>query len=400
MRVAHLSSHPVQYFAPLYKELERSHYIEHVVYYYSDCSLKQFRDDGFSKDIVWDIPLLEGYKAKFCPSSKNKKICDKFIQMPNLDIIRETAFGRYDVIWIHGYAHPNAWLVAIASFLSGTKVLIREEQTLLDGRPWHKLVLKSIMLRLLFKFTYGLYIGENNRQYFEHYGMRSSRLFPSRYCVDNDFFRKKAEEMAPLKKDIRSGFGISDDSPVILFAGKFIEKKQPLLLIEAFARLRREMPCWLLFAGDGPLREAMEDWIYRQNVPGVVFSGFLNQTEIPRAYAAADIFVLPSGYMETWGLVVNEAMNFSLPVVVTDKVGCAADLVRDGWNGYVVNHRSVDALKSALERLICDPGLRKNFGRRSLELVSGYSIRSCADEIVAACFAVCGRSRMCKGSQR
>lgn len=400
MRVAHLSSHPVQYFTPLYKELDRNYHIDHVVYYFSDWSLTRFRDDGFAIEILWDIPLLGGYKAKFCSSTKNRKICNGIFQTPNFDIIFETAFGGYDVVWIHGYAHLNAWLVSIASLFSRTKVLIREEQTLLDGRPWHKRLLKSVMLRLLFTITHGLYIGENNRRYFEHYGMRPDRLFPAHYCVDNDFFRLKAEEMAPRKKEVRSGFGISDDAPVILFAGKFIEKKQPMLLIEAFAKLRREMPCWLLMAGDGPLREAMEARIRRLHVPDVVFSGFLNQTEIPRAYTAADIFVLPSGYMETWGLVVNEAMNFSLPLVVTDKVGCAADLVQDGWNGFVVDHRSADALKCALERLSGDPGLREEFGRRSLELVSRYSIKSCADEIVAACLAVGSPSGLPEGSRR
>ena len=400
LRVAHLVSHPIQYFAPLYRELASRPDFSHTVYYFSDVTVRRYKDEGFRQEIEWDIPLIEGYDARFCPGGLNNRSSDGISIVPNLDILRDAAFGKYDVVWIHGYAHLNAWLVSIASFFTGTKVLIREEQTLLDGRPWHKIILKSVLLRLLFRFTYGLYIGENNRRYFEHYGMKPERLFPARYCVDNDFFRLKAEEMAPRKKEVRSGFGISNDAPVILFAGKFIEKKQPALLIEAFARLRREMPCWLLMAGDGPLREAMEDQIRRLHVPDVVFSGFLNQTEIPRAYTAADIFVLPSGYMETWGLVVNEAMNFSLPVVVTDKVGCAADLVRDGWNGFVVDHRSADALKCALERLIGNPGMREEFGRRSLDLVSGYSIKSCADEIVAACFAVGSRSGQPKGPRK
>jgi len=143
-----------------------------------------------------------------------------------------------------------------------------------------------------------------------------------------------------------------------------------------------------MMIGNGPLKSSMEDLIRRRQIPDVILPGFLNQTEISRAYSAADIFVLPSSYMETWGLVVNEAMNFSLPVVATDMVGCAADLVKDDWNGFVVDHRDVDALKSALGRLVRDAQMRREFGQNSLELISKYSAKSCADDIVAACLAV------------
>jgi glycosyltransferase involved in cell wall biosynthesis len=249
------------------------------------------------------------------------------------------------------------------------------------------------MLRALFWGAWGLYVGEKNRQYFEHYGMPRSKLFPAYHCVDNDYFVGKAAELASKRGEVRAGFGITDGTPVILFAGKFIKEKQPKLLIEAFAQVRREIPCWLLIAGDGPLRQSMEDLIRRLNIPNILMPGFLNQTEIPRAYSAADLFVLPS-YMETWGLVVNEAMNFSLPVVVTDKVGCAADLVRDGWNGFVVNHQRVDDLAKAMAGLVKDRDLRQSFGQRSYDQISNYSIKACADNIVAACLAVSRKSTL------
>lgn len=384
LRVAHLVSHPIHYFVPLYRELASRPEIDHEVFYFSDETANKFFEKDFEKEITWDVPLLEGYKANFLPTSRGRGISNNFIQIPNFDIIRKVAFGEYDVIWAHGYAHPNTWLAAVASIVCRRKFFIREEQTLLSKRPWHKRLLKNIMLRFLFSKTFGFYIGENNRRYFEHFGMPSERLFPARYCVDNDYFGGKAKEMAGKKNQIRLDFGITDDAPVILFAGKFIAKKQPLLLIEAFARLRRETPCWLLLAGDGTLRQKMEDKIRQEKIPNVLIAGFLNQSELPRAYVAADIFVLPSAYMETWGLVVNEAMNFSLPIVVTDKVGCATDLIQDGFNGFVVkNGCSVD-LKNAIWKLVIDSNVRKKFGDRSHNIVSHYSIKDCADNIVAA----------------
>ncbi len=363
VRVAHLVSHPIQYFAPLYRELARRPEIDLTVYFYSDATAREFYSREFGRMVRWDTPLLNGYRSRFCSSATRTDVDGGFPRRPNWDIIRKVTSGQYDVIWVHGYAHFNAWLVAVAVKACGARLLIREEQTLLDGRPWHKRALKQVALRTLFSQASGLYIGEQNRYYFRHYGMPEERLFPARYCVDNRFFREKASDLVPKRKEIRAAFGITDNAPVVLFCGKFIEKKQPLLLLDAFERVRRQKPCWLLVAGDGPLRPAAEDLVRRRRIPDVLMPGFLNQTEVSRAYAAADIFVLPSAFQETWGLVVNEAMNSSLPIIVSDRVGCAEDLVRPGWNGFVVSHRDPEALADAIAMLVDDEGIRREFGR-------------------------------------
>ena len=198
-------------------------------------------------------------------------------------------------------------------------------------------------MRALFSQASGLYVGEQNRRYFEHFGMPAKRLFPAPHCVDNAMFREGAAALRSRRRAIRAGLGIDDAAPVVLFCGKLIDKKQPLLLVEAFARVRHHRPCWLLLVGTGELEGAIRARA-TPGIPNVLMPGFLNQTELPAAYAAADLLVLPSGLHETWGLVVNEAMNFGLPIVVSDKVGCAADLVRPGWNGFVVESGNVGAL--------------------------------------------------------
>ena len=387
VRVAHLVSHPIQYFAPLYRELARRPEIDLTVYFYSDATARAFRDPGFGREIRWDTSLLDGYRWKFCRSARGRNIPDGLGMRPHLDVVREVSSGHYDVLWVHGYNHITSWLAVAAARARGTRVLIREEQTLLHGRPWYKRAMKQVALRTLLSQVSGLYIGEQNRHYFLHYGVPRSRLFPARYCVDNDFFQQKAAELSPRRHTVRATFGIDDDAPVVLFVGKFIEKKQPLLLLEAFERVRRGHRCWLLLVGDGPLRQAAEGLIARHQIPNVRMAGFLNQTELPAAYAAADIFVLPSAFHETWGLVVNEAMNFSLPVVVSDKVGCGADLVRPGWNGFIFPHRDAQGLARAIAMLVADEESRRAYGVHSRELVAQYSIEAAADGIVAACLA-------------
>jgi len=387
MRVAHLVSHPVQYYVPLYRELAGRPDLDLTVYYYSDRSTREFHDAGFGRAVTWGVTLLDGYRVRMCPSAAGAEMGGGW-RRPNWDVVREVRRERYDVVWVHGYNHPTTWLAAAAARLAGSRLLIREDQTLLHGRPWTRRALKRVALRALFSQAAGLYAGEESRRHFLHYGMPASRLFPARHCVDNRAFRSRAAALAPKRSRVRAAFGISDDAPVVLFCGKLIDKKQPLLLLDAFSRVRRNRACWLLMAGDGPLRGAID--AQAREIPGVRMAGFLDQTEVPSAYAAADIFVLPSARHETWGLVVNEAMNFALPIVVSDRVGCGADLVRSDWNGHVVARHDVAALAAAIDGLVADSNRRRAFGARSLALVDAYSVEACADGIVAACRAVSG----------
>jgi len=130
-------------------------------------------------------------------------------------------------------------------------VLIREEQTLLHGRPWYVRALKDTALRALFSRAYGLYIGEQNRRYFRRYGLPEDRLFPARYCVDNEYFRRRAEELRPRRDELRARFGIEGDVPVVLYVAKLIPKKAPLVLVEAFRQVRKRHRCALLLVGKG-----------------------------------------------------------------------------------------------------------------------------------------------------
>src|SRR6266540_3489204 len=331
VRLAHLVAFPIPYFVPLYRQLSARPEVELTVYFYSDATAAEFHDPGFGRTVRWDAPLLDGYHWKVLPSAKRPPNHGSLTR-PNWDIVRSMLRSEHEVVWTHGYAHLTTWLCVLAARARGAHPLIREEQTLLHGRPWRKRVLKQVALRALFGLASGLYIGEQNRRYFQRYGMPDERLFPARYCVDNAFFQERAEEL-----------------------------------------------------------------VRRDGIPGVRMVGFLNQTELPAAYTAADVFVLPSGMHETWGLVVNEAMNFSLPVIVSDKVGCGQDLMRQGWNGFSVSHRDTQDLAWAMKVLAGDPKLRQTFGARSRQLVSRYSIEACADGIVAACLASARSPRLRAG---
>ncbi len=379
-RLAALFSHPIQYFAPLFRRLAAQPGIDLTVFYCSRQSAAPRLDPGFGQVVQWDIPLLEGYRYRFLHNWYRSDLVGGFFSLVNPGIVGEILQGGWDVLWLHGYMHLTHWLALLAAKFAGVPVLSRGESNLLDPRPIRRLIIKNLLLRLWLSQVNGaLYIGSHNRDFYRHYGMPEEKLFFTPYTVDNDFFKKEAARLHTRRSALRRKFGVKDERPLILFCGKLIPKKQPLLLLKAYASVRRNKACALLYAGDGVLRKDLEEKVSREEIKDVKITGFLNQSEISKVYFAADFLVLPSAWGETWGLVLNEGMNFGLPVVTSDRVGAAVDLVREGKNGFIVPNQDVDALAAALAQLVEDADLRFRFGQQSREIIEDWGL----DETVA-----------------
>jgi glycosyltransferase involved in cell wall biosynthesis len=387
VRIVHLVSHPIQYFAPVYRELAMRPEVELTVYFLSDLSLHTYADPGFGAQVAWDVDLTGGYRYRLLPDAQGRSVRGGFLQAPHWDVLRELATTSYDVLWLHGYHHTTMAAAVAIGRGRGRRVMVREEQTMLERRPRYKQAAKEVILRPLLSGVDGLYLGEESRRFFRHFGVRESRLFRVPYAVDSEYLNKRAAELAPKRALVRHQLGIDDDAPAILFVGKLVGRKAPGTLLAAFGQIRRQHPCWLVFAGDGEERPALEAEIARQKIPNVRILGFVNQTGLPEIYSAADIFVLPSLFNETWGVVVNEAMTFGLPVVLSDHVGSAPDLVRPGWNGFVTRAGDVEDLSKSLDTLVGSRELRERLGNNGRALIADYSVSASADALVAAALA-------------
>jgi glycosyltransferase involved in cell wall biosynthesis len=262
-----------------------------------------------------------------------------------------------------------------------------------DRPPWME-TLKRIGLPPLFRRTFGLHTGWLNREWYLEYGMSPDRLFFVPNAVDNEGLRSEAGRLRPQRAAILRSLGVDPSAgPVILFVGRLVPKKQPQLLVEAFRRVRAANRCSLLIVGSGGLEGELRQLVMVHDVPDVSLAGFLNQSELPKAYACADIFVLPSGCREDWGMVVNEAMNFGLPIVVTDKVGCADVLVRDQLEGHVVSSSDVEELATRLSALVVSEKLRRRLGDAARERVSAWNYDAAAAGVLDAVAGAVGPSR-------
>ena len=387
VRLAALISHPIQYFAPLYRELACRPEISLTVIFCTRGSLAGGFDSGFSRTIQWDTPLLGGYSSRFIKNISLRPDPQRFWGVVNPAVVGVLRRGKFDALWLHGYYGVSHWLAIATARSLQLPILLRTETTKSDKQGAAHLVKAGLMRAI----AGGLYIGSRNRASYEAFGVPAQRMYFAPYSVDNRFFLRQAELLHGQRLQLRRRFGIVGEGPCILFAGKLIAKKQPQALLRAFQAVRAKHACTLLFAGEGGLRPALEAQAGDGQIPDVHFAGFLNQTEIGAAYACADIFVLPSLYDETWGLVVNEAMNFALPVVVSDAVGCADDLVRQRENGFVVSaSRFASEGADAIAALVADAELRRTYGARSRAIIAEWDVPHTADGIVAAALAVSG----------
>ena len=223
--------------------------------------------------------------------------------------------------------------------------------------------------------------------------MPESRILTAGYCVDNDRFAQAAAALAGERAGIRRAWSIPDDATCFAFVGKLEPKKSILHALKGLRLAhRRGKAVHGLIVGTGEQTQAARAFCAEHALPAT-FAGFLNQTEIPRAFAAADVLILPSDYGETWGLVVNEAMASSLPAIVSDRVGSAHDLVVDGETGFVFPYGDTVALAARIAHLADAEGVRLAMGRSAQRRVaSEFSIeRAVQQTLVAVALATAAR---------
>jgi glycosyltransferase involved in cell wall biosynthesis len=237
--------------------------------------------------------------------------------------------------------------------------------------------------RFVPRFDACLAPGAWSREYFEHYGARTDRIFFVPHVIDADFMEVETQRLWGNRAGLRQRWGLRDDSVVFLFVGKFTETKCPLDFVRAVHEASMtEKSVAGLMVGDGPLRAACEDFARSHQAPAS-FAGFLNQSNIVQAYASGDVLVLPS-LGETWGMVVNEAMACRRPGLISDRVGCGPDLVIPEETGNVFPHGNVPALAAAMVKLARNPAQIARMGENAHNRLRGYSLQAAVNGVLQA----------------
>lgn len=384
--LAIFESHPIQYRAPVYRELERLVPNQFHVFYGTDVTLRGARDKEFGKTLTWDEPLLDGYPNTVLNQERGEPL-KGFRSLHGKGLSRVFKRYRPKAVLQTQYFYEYDFAVLLQAYFRRIPIWIRQEtQDEAVQRSRSKAFVRWLVYRLLYSAVQrGFYIGKLNREHFLRHGIPPSRLIHAPYCTPDRFQNVSSEEFSDIRNACRHKMGIGDDKIVIGFFGKLIHKKNPDLLMEAISFLKNKRvkaKTCLLFVGAGSMESEMKEQAAQLEKFGVAvkFAGFVNQSGIRDFYAATDIMVLPSRYAgETWGLVANEALQAGCAVVLSEAVGSSHEF--GGWERVrTIPVENAKALARAVEDLVAFP---REFGwaRQGME---AYSVTAAARGLASA----------------
>ena len=286
------------------------------------------------------------------------------------------------VVLCGGYNYLASWEAAGWARIHRVPLLLWSESTALDARRGHRLVefMKTRFLRLCTGFVVS---GKSSFHYLKDLGIPEQKIFTAPNAVDNQLFSVLADDARRDAVQVRTRHSLP--ARYFLYVGRLVEAKGVFDLLETYAKLSEEIRAEvsLVFVGDGSDRTKLMERASKIAPGTILFPGFVHREELAEFYGLADVFIFPT-HSDPWGLVVNEAMSCGLPVIATSVAGCTEDLVREGWNGFVIPPRDPSSLAGAMAHLAVDSALRVEMGARGREKIEEYSPEAWAQGLIDA----------------
>jgi len=369
-RVALVASHVIQYQDPFFQLLAAAPDIDLTVLFCSRAGAEVYRDAEMQTTLRWDLEMLKGYRHRFL---RNFGFGEGYTRLNNPGIAPALLFGRYDaVIFFLGWGTITSLLGIAACRMTGTPFFLYGDSSHPPPARTAAQRLRAGFLRTIFALADGFLVsGVLNAEYYKHYGADPSRFFLLPWAIDNARFENASRFEAGERDAMRAKLGIAQDQIAFVFSAKFLPRKDPMTLLRAMDRMRHRDRAVALFLGHGELLDEMQRFVRDRNLHAH-FAGFVNQSDLPKYYAAGDVFVLPSIY-EPRGAVINEAMACGLPVVATDACGSIGDIVLEGDNALIFPAGDAAALAAHLDLLVEQPDLRAHMAQRSREIIATWS---------------------------
>jgi glycosyltransferase involved in cell wall biosynthesis len=384
-RVLIVSSHPVQYGVPLYRIMAEHPQLDVQIAY---CSL-QGVEAGFDKDfgttVAWDIPLLDGYTWLQVKNNSPQPKLGSFFGLVNLGLWKLITQKNLDAVIVYtGYSYASFWISMLAAKLSKKKFVFSTDASDINPRNKQKLKtwLKRLVLPHVFKLGDSIMVGSTpGKKVVNSLGIPEQQIILTPFATDNKWWTSQSAQVNVA--EVRKQWDISENANVLLFCAKLQSWKRPADVLKAFAKAH-VLNSYLIFAGDGSLKLELEAEARDLGIAdNVRFLGFVNQSQLPSIYSAADLFILPSEY-EPFGVVVNEAMLCCCPVIVSDRVGSGYDLVKHGETGFVYPCGDIDTLAKIVKEAFSDRDRLKSMGVAAAKSLESWSPQENVAAIVRA----------------
>ena len=371
-KVLAIATHPVQYMAPIFRRMASEPQLELRVAYCSQRGAEMAVDPDFQTSVKWDVPLLDGYAWTEIPNKGSG--AESFFGLNNPGLAKLIREGRFDaVLCFVGYVRASFWIARRAAKASRTAFLFGTDAHSLaprDGKTW-KMWLKKVLWPFLFRQADQVIVPSTGTlEMVKSLGIPAERITLTPYSVDNEWWKSQS---AKVNRDAaRADLGAAPEQPIILFCAKLQPWKRPMDLLQAFAEADLAASV-LVFAGAGQQRAELEAQALKLGLQArVKFLGFVNQSQLPALYSAADVMVLPSSY-EPFAVVVNEAMCCGCPVIVSDQVGAARDLVAPVRPEFVFPAGNVATLAQTLRAAFANRDQLRETGMRGFAYVETHS---------------------------
>jgi glycosyltransferase involved in cell wall biosynthesis len=400
LRVLFVVSHPIQYAVPIFRLMAQEPQLDFHVAYCSLRGAEAANDPEFGRSVQWDVPLLDGYQWTQVPNQGSGG--ESFFGWSNPGLWKLIREGRFDAVLCQlGYLRCSFWISYLSARVHGTPFLFLTDASTIqprDGRKW-KIWLKKLAWPVLFRmFSQVLTASSAGSEMMRSLNIPEQRISMTLFTVDNDWWGAEAARVN--RAAVRASWGLDGEERIVLFCAKLQPWKRPLDLLRAFGRAGIPRST-LLFAGDGALRAMVEAQASALGLgKRVRVLGFINQSQLPAVYRAADVMVIPSAY-EPFGLVVNEAMLCGCVVIASDQVGAVRDLIFPGRTGYVYPCGDTGALARTLRDAFADPAklaeIRGAAGNRIREWSPRASAAAMTAAIVRAAAGSARVSRQGKG---
>lgn len=391
-KLTFIGSHVIQYYGPLFRLLAAHPKVSLRVLYCSRQGAETYLDHDLGVHLKWDLPLLEGYEHEFL---RNFAPRDRgFLRRINPGIVPALWRNRPTAVWVSGWGTLSMWITYAACRLMHVPYFVYGDNTFVTERGGLFGWARRAVLQWLFRNAGGFLLqGIMNGDFYAHYGADRRKFFLVPYAVDNERFHRDSRMNEAERRNRREALGIDPNRVVLLFAGKLIDRKNPVHLLDAVRRMRTREKVAVMYMGDGRERSMLEKYARETGIDHIHFTGFVNQTQMPAYYALADVFVLPSSN-DPRGTVTNEAMACELPVVISNMVGIygEGDIVRDDDNGFVYAVGDNDRLAELLDQLVENPDLRSRMGKRSWEIIRGWDFERDVEGLLQALAFVSNRT--------
>ena len=361
-RIAFLIEIPTPYRDSFFERLaEKRDFSFEVIY----CAVTEYGRDWKQQKTAYPYTILPGFTYPVIGSGI-------FIVKVNFAVWRRLSEGGYDAIIISGYAQPTMQLAILWCILNKVPYILLSESHNLTKKPFLTRALKWPLVKFAVRRARAfLVMGANSRDYLISYGADSNRIFLLPNAPDVKKIAEQSLEYRLGLKNLREELDIRGN-PVIIYAGRLIGIKNVKTILFAFQLAQKAVPgAGLIIAGYGPLSDYLNALARKLKLSNISFTGFIQPDELSRYYACSDVFVL-SSLDEPWGVVVLEAMASGLAVVVSDKVGCARDLVYENKSGFVVSPEDIEGFASVFIKLLQNSLLCRQMGEYAQKIVLKY----------------------------